>query len=1082
MTGLNTDSDPRILESGQYPFALNCDVNTSSEDNKGATETSFGNELISADLPTGVNTCIGTYEDKRNSSIFYFLKNSNGLHSIYRFFPNSKVVDKIIVSGTLNFSEDINHIALRDDLLYWTDGDNPQRKINIVRGNLDSKLRVNLFIEGGYVLNDEYFLEVKDSTGFVISSGSVYIVPTAIPPVLSDVVTGLASGVNSLSGSPTEFIAVNKGTHVELNFQNNGYYEVNFTSSPGAKETIAYYDNMYPQNVIEESINLIKSPPKFAPKLSPVAYTNETNLTNKLFEFRYRYIYKDDESSVLSPNSKVSEILTAGNAIEVDINDIRILDYKFLSELKAIELIVRDSNISVWKVAKRFTPQEFFFILGKHTFTNNEELSAISEEEASKLSEAIPLTSNVLEVMDNRLVVDEKENGYDTVDVDVDLELVINTELPTTATFPRSVLKRPGNYKWGIVYFDNYNRSNTVSKNAKMDLYVPGFSEDLDGFSYINDTGKKRGIAELNWKIKHQPPIWAKHYAWVRTEETIHNEFLQSRINSVEYLKDDLTATTYGSPDATIIKLKFDHWNDFNNSNSEADYGWSYVKGDKIRLLKNEANAWENTIYESELVSQEDGITISVKNDPAFPEQKQFSLVELFTPGKEVENSLYHEIGEFFDIGNAGESDRFHEGNVSSQDPNDYSGTPAEGVFKEGDVYKLVSSDYQGAAALLVESKTTNQKVFDMRSFSKGRANIFTTEPGKSFDSNKLRYSNVSLSGTGINGFSNFDFLNSYELPIEYGKIKSLKRVSNILLCVMAREAVSLYINENIYTDLTGQDTVAISDKFIGDDRILRGAFGTDNPESVIVQDSNAYWFCANKGKFVRYGGDGLTPISEYFMSRFFQNKGRLLMANSGKVFTSFDKFNGKLVIAFTKILDDGLNELSDSETLTFDEAKNVWTSFWSYKPERMGKVDSYLVSFESGDLYLHSTNSVNNNFYGTQYKSQIKFVFNDEPDIQKVSESISIESSELWVPIEITTPEGQKTSLTAPDFEKLENFYYSNILKDENTPDVSNPITRGEDVRSNIFFVLLESDSTTKSILRSVKYLSNKSNTGFYG
>ena len=71
--------------------------------------------------------------------------------------------------------------------------------------------------------------------------------------------------------------------------------------------------------------------------------------------------------------------------------------------------------------------------------------------------------------------------------------------------------------------------------------------------------------------------------------------------------------------------------------------------------------------------------------------------------------------------------------------------------------------------------------------------------------------------------------------------------------------------------------------------------------------------------------------------------------------------------------------------TITYSIWSKGWTSFWSYAPDWMVGLNSSFYTFKDGSIWKHNTNSTRNNFYGTQYKSTITTIFNDEPSQMKV-------------------------------------------------------------------------------------------------
>lgn len=132
--GINTDIDSRLLPQGDYRYALNLRVTSSKGDNVGTAEVVNGNTLVlGATVPTGRNKCIGAHRSEERDSIFYFVWNSGGDHSIYEYSLVGETVVRVIGGSALNFQE-FSLITGIDDvngLLFWTDDFNQPRRINI---------------------------------------------------------------------------------------------------------------------------------------------------------------------------------------------------------------------------------------------------------------------------------------------------------------------------------------------------------------------------------------------------------------------------------------------------------------------------------------------------------------------------------------------------------------------------------------------------------------------------------------------------------------------------------------------------------------------------------------------------------------------------------------------------------------------------------------------------------------------------------------------------------------------------------------------------------------------------------------
>lgn len=179
------------------------------------------------------------------------------------------------------------------------------------------------------------------------------------------------------------------------------------------------------------------------------------------------------------------------------------------------------------------------------------------------------------------------------------------------------------------------------------------------------------------------------------------------------------------------------------------------------------------------------------------------------------------------------------------------------------------------------------------------------------------------------------------------------------------------------------------------------------------------------------------------------------------------------------------------AETLGFSEKTGFWTSFYSYDPECMIRAGVDFLSFRNGQAYLHNTsNAIRNSFYGEDRGSEVWAVFNQNPSNVKVFQALSEESDTVWQVRDIFTQGGQRSNLTKDDFSvaygqghtlySKENIHYAPFWKDENTPNVDNPLIEGDSLRDVSILVKLINDSTKEERLfaASINYsLSERSN-----
>ena len=138
--GINRDDEGRYLKINDSRYILNTRAGSSEDNNVGAIENIKGTTEVNFDLPDGVNKCIGSEGDQTTHSNFFFIWNSLGSHTIYRYFPSDRTVRILVQDSILNFSEFdlINDIDVVDDMLKWRDVNNPPRKINFKKADVDN--------------------------------------------------------------------------------------------------------------------------------------------------------------------------------------------------------------------------------------------------------------------------------------------------------------------------------------------------------------------------------------------------------------------------------------------------------------------------------------------------------------------------------------------------------------------------------------------------------------------------------------------------------------------------------------------------------------------------------------------------------------------------------------------------------------------------------------------------------------------------------------------------------------------------------------------------------------------------------
>lgn len=129
--------------------------------------------------------------------------------------------------------------------------------------------------------------------------------------------------------------------------------------------------------------------------------------------------------------------------------------------------------------------------------------------------------------------------------------------------------------------------------------------------------------------------------------------------------------------------------------------------------------------------------------------------------------------------------------------------------------------------------------------------------------------------------------------------------------------------------------------------------------------------------------------------------------------------------------------------TLSHSEKSEGWTSFWSYFPDGMIRLNNRFYSIKNGQLYLHNEeDGPRNNFYGVQHSSKIMFVFNESNSEDKIFKNLVLEGNNAWDAI--VTTNLANSSIKKEEFDKKESRHFAYMRKNENENDLHGNSAQG--------------------------------------
>lgn len=178
-----------------------------------------------------------------------------------------------------------------------------------------------------------------------------------------------------------------------------------------------------------EDILLIKKPPRYAPKLTPVYISGgANNIEEKLLSFSYRYKYLDGEYSALSSYTNYSftpkdfkldyyilqnqGMVNAFNGVKIEINtgDKRVTH---------IQLVVKESNSNNLIVVETFNKKNEGWgdnLPKSYQFSNSKLHSSLPSKELYRAYDNVPLRAKALTLIGNRPIFGNYLEGRDLID------------------------------------------------------------------------------------------------------------------------------------------------------------------------------------------------------------------------------------------------------------------------------------------------------------------------------------------------------------------------------------------------------------------------------------------------------------------------------------------------------------------------------------------------------------------------------------------------------------------------------------------------------------------------------------------
>lgn len=247
-----------------------------------------------------------------------------------------------------------------------------------------------------------------------------------------------------------------------------------------------------------------------------------------------------------------------------------------------------------------------------------------------------------------------------------------------------------------------------------------------------------------------------------------------------------------------------------------------------------------------------------------------------------------------------------------------------------------------------------------------------------------LIFSGIFNSTSGINRTNQFIIANpiTKDLNPYYGSIQKLysRTRDGDLITLCEDKSLKILADKDALFNADGNANLTSVNRVLGQAIPYVGEFGiSKNPESFVQYGFRSYWADKNRGVVLRLSNDGLEEISNKGMSDFFSDN----LAVATSVIGSYDN-------------DKGLYHITlNNNTVSYKESVKGWTTRCSFIQEGGVSLNNKFYTFKDGNLWVHYSNDLRNNFYGVQYNSTIKLLINDAPSSVKSFTALNYEGSQ---------------------------------------------------------------------------------------
>jgi hypothetical protein len=898
----------------------------------------------------------------------------------------------------------------------------------------------------------------------------------------------------------------------------------------------------YPDPILMSYTLVAKEPPPSPSILGPTyGYWSDftrtiNNLRGKLFQFQIRYVYDDFEKSTWSgwanfdiPTRPFDANRDSDPAID---NKIFIGIFTGGNMVKEIEIAVRQNNESIWGDAYLFDTLDKVAqsiddnVVYSYPFLNDTSGVLQTPAEVNQVWDFVPTKAGSQALVNgNTLVYGDITEGL-RFDGALNVTIVVSSQLLSMQSGDNEMAwKLWTKYRLGLVYFDEFNRTDGVHTYFKDDASDDDFEVNTPRYQVDNNSSDAYNIARpvLTASIFHQPPIWARSYKWVRTKPLTYSNFLY------------YVAFAIDTPDSSNIYFDMNQVYDSIIRNGQSALSYDFTPGDRLRVIRQMATDVPPYVSASGVMYNIDLEIIALLTNPVIVDETftgrylkvrrntpsstmgpALYLIEIYTPSKINDTTeFFYEFGAEYPIIAPGDPiNMAHGGMLQNQNP--VTGVPATFSFTDGDVYRRpreameyqnIDSDpqvYLKLQNIPIEDPSFSDK-YPSAVNGNGRAYIVDDDQKEQRLPSFIRFGGAYIQDTFINRTNNFPATNFVDnCSRAFGAIKRLTVRDRQLRVFQELKCGWIPISQSVLQTTEGSAVVSQSEQLLNNIQYYEGDFGIGNaPCSLASKNFADYFHDTNRGVICRLSRDGITPISiTAKMNRFaivedLKYKATVYLGTypaiasdipgRAQIYGVFDTKNNTYISAYEEIAEyPDLNRVvvSPPKTMSWDEVRNRFISPYKYYPEWMTSLKNDVITFKGGIPYIHNDKVNRCRFYGVNYDWGLEMVFNDKFAVKKTFLAIDeLSNVVLACPSIITSLSEpgssvlQLSNLIEADFTRLEEHFHAAFLRDINSPGgiLNGDFLKGGYIRIQLYKVAAQALISLHSV--GVKYIVSQLN-----